>query len=200
MSVPADTDEDMNGTLDKDENVRYHFPIPVIGLTVKVCISAGHILVYGSVHVPNPNSAFYDWMLELDYGHGDNETELCKNMFVDPSKIQRKHPAEDEASSTVTPVHSPTSSQVPQPSMSPGSGTGPGTVELSEEILYISVLGKQNENNFVLNGTVGDIYHESDANDTSPEPSPTGFHIHALTPAPIFPIIIVTASTKGDSE
>ena len=43
-SVPAGTDEEMNGTLDKDETVHYNFPIPVIGITVKVCISAGHIL------------------------------------------------------------------------------------------------------------------------------------------------------------
>ena len=156
----------MNGTLDKDENVRYHFPIPVIGITVEVCISAGHIIVYGSVLVPNPNSAFYDWMLELDYGDSDLETELCKHMFIDPSKIQHK---QYQASSTVTFVHSPTSSQVPQPSMSPGSRFGPGTVELSDEILYVSILGKQNENNFVLNGTVGDSFSE---------PSPTGIILY----------------------
>jgi receptor-type tyrosine-protein phosphatase Q len=164
-SVPAGTDEEMNGTLDKDETVRYHFPIPVIGITVKVCISAGHILVYGSVLVPNPNSAFYDWVLELDYEHSDQEIE-CKNVFIDPSTIQHKHPAEDKVSSTITFPPSPTSS--PQPSMPPGSGFSPGTV-LSDEILYISVMGKQNENNFVLNGTVGDIYPESDS---SPEPKP----------------------------
>ena len=168
-SVPAVTEEEMNGTLDKDENVRYHFPIPVIGITVEVCISTGHILVYGSVLVPNPNSAFYDWMLELDYERGDHETELCKNMFIDPSKIQHKQPAEYKASSTVTFVHSPTSSQVPQPSMFPGSRFGPGTVELSDETLYVSILGKQNENNFVLNGTVGD---------SSSEPSPTGIQVN----------------------
>ena len=165
-SVPAGTDEEMNGTLDKDETVRYHFPIPVIGITVKVCISAGHILVYGSVLVPNPNSAFYDWMLELDYEHNDQEIEMCKNVFIDPSTIQHKHPAEDKVSSTITFPPSPTSS--PQPSISPGSGFSPGTV-LSDEILYISVMGKQNENNFVLSDTEGDIYPESDS---SPEPKP----------------------------
>ena len=178
-SVPAGTDEEMNGTLDKDETVRYNFPIPVIGITVKVCISAGHILVYGSVHVPNPNSAFYDWTLELDYEHSDQEIE-CKNVFIDPSTIQHKHPAEDKVSSAITFPPSPTSS--PQPSMPPGSGFSPGTV-LSDEILYISVMGKQNENNFVLNGTEGDIYPDSDS---SPEPT-TSKYLHTLavyTPEP----------------
>ena len=151
----------MNGTLDGNETVRYHFPIPVIGITVEVCVSQGHILIYGSVTVPNPNSAFYDWVFDVNYEqkHHNNESVVCQNQFFDPSTIPDKdQPDTIRASSTVI-----TSSQVmqtPQPSMAPGSGSDHKTVELTDKTLYLSIVGKQKENNFVLNGTAGDVYHE----------------------------------------
>ena len=176
-SVPADVEEEMNGTLDGNETIRYHFPIPVIGITVEVCVSQGHILVYGSVTVPNPNSAFYDWIFELNYEHmhHGNESVACQNQFFDPSTIPDKNrPDSIRASSTASytnpsPNHIIASSQViqtPQPSMAPGSGFDHKTVELTDKTLYLSIVGKKNENNFVLNGTVGDVYHEGDDSDS----------------------------------
>lgn len=179
-SVPADVEEEMNGTLDGNETIRYHFPIPVIGITVEVCVSQGHILVYGSVTVPNPNSAFYDWFLELNYEHRSNESVICENHFFDPSTIPDRDPPDTiKASSTASytspsPNHVTTSSQVvqtPQPSMAPDSG-GDHTVILTDKTLYLSIVGKQNENNFVLNGTVGDVYPEDDGS-VSPTPTTT---------------------------
>ena len=187
MSVPADTSNEMNGTLDEDESVRYHFPIPVVGITVRICVSGGHVIVYGSVSVPNPNSAFYDWLLDLEYGDRNNETEICDNVFVDPSKIPTKAPptgpptSQSSRASPSTPsthnhpahplpTHtvSPQATQAPQPSMSPGSGAVPNSVELSDETLYLSVVGRHRDNNFVLNGSVGDVY-----NAATPETTPT---------------------------
>ena len=163
-SVPADVEEEMNGTLDGNETIRYHFPIPVIGITVEVCVSQGHILVYGSVTVPNPNSAFYDWFFEVNHEHmhHNNQSVACQNQFFDPSTIPDKdRPDTIWVSSTVI-----TSSQTPQPSMAPGSGFDHKTVELTDKILYLSIVGIQNENNFFLNGTVGDVYHEGDDSDS----------------------------------
>ena len=197
MSIPADTSNEMNGTLDEDESVRYHFPIPVVGITVRICVSGGHVIVYGSVSVPNPNSAFYDWLLDLEYGDRNNETEICDNVFIDPSKIPTKAPptgpptsrtpasqampqssrVSPSTSSTHNhPAHplptrtvSPQATQAPQPSMSPGSGSVPNSVELSDETLYLSVVGRHRENNFVLNGSAGDVYHEPDVvSETTP--------------------------------
>lgn len=164
----------MNGTLDQNETVRYQFPVPVIGITVKVCVSVGHVIVYGSVSIPSPNSAFYDWLLELEFQQYDNEAEICKNVFFVPSKIPDNVPP--KASSTISYIHpssqpvltrATTSSKVPQPSMFPYSGDAPGKVKLTDLTLYIAVVGKHDENSFVLNGTVGDIYHESDVSSSS---------------------------------
>ena len=163
VSVPANTDEEMNGTLDQNETVRYHFPIPVIGITVEVCIIVGHVVVYGSVSVPNPNSAFYDWLLELEFKPEDEQTEFCESIYFDPSTIPppvKKPP--DSHSPSPTPV--PTASVTPQPSVIPGTGgTIPNSVELTDQILYLSVIGNQAENDFVLNGTAGDVYPDTHA-------------------------------------
>ena len=68
----------MNGTLDKNETVRFNLQIPVIGVTVEVCVSAGHIVVYGSTSESNPNSAFYEFFLQVVY---EDDTEQCDHIF-----------------------------------------------------------------------------------------------------------------------
>ena len=158
-TLPGNTDEEINGTLNQNESVRYHFPIPVAGITVRVCISVGRVVVYGSFSVPNPNSAFYDWSLELHFGLNSSQKEICNSTFIDPSKIPpyveppTTNPDNIKPSVT-TQVHraqSETSfNTVPEPSVVPDDG------KLTDHTLYISVLGKQDENNFILNGTVGD--------------------------------------------
>lgn len=134
----------------------------MVGITVSVCISEGHIVVYGSFSVPNPNSAIYDWLIELEYEEIDFQSEICTSIYIDPSDIHNEPPTNPdniEPSATISNTqpssYSPSTTDQPQPSVVPGSGV-PDTVELSDVILFISVIGKQDENNFVLNGTVGD--------------------------------------------
>ena len=66
--------------LSKNKTIRYNLLIPVIGVTVEVCITEGHVHVYGSVSIPNPNSAFHDLFIELD----GNDTECCGHAYVEP--------------------------------------------------------------------------------------------------------------------
>ena len=157
-TLPADTDEELNGTLDQNETVRYHFQIPVVGITVRVCISVGHVVVYGSFSVPNPNSAFYDFILEFGSETDTSETETCRNTFIDPDKIP--HPPNTQPSSTYPPstgsVPTTTTSLAPQPSVVPS--ITPPDVELTDKIVYLSVVGRADDNNFFLNGSVGDVY------------------------------------------
>ena len=80
-SIPIDIGHDMNGALDQNETVRYNLQIPVIGVTVVVCASAGHIVLYGSSTTPDPNSAFYEFFLQVVYA---NDTEQCDRMFYKP--------------------------------------------------------------------------------------------------------------------
>ena len=66
------------------ETARYNLQIPVIGVTVEVCVSAGRIVVYGSTSDSNPNSAFYEFFLQVVY---DNDTEQCDHMFYKPDTL-----------------------------------------------------------------------------------------------------------------
>ena len=80
-SIPTHVNDELNGTLDQNETVRYNLQIPVNGVTVEVCADTGHIVVYGSSSVPNPNSAFYEFFLQV-YGNGP---EPCDHVFYEPT-------------------------------------------------------------------------------------------------------------------
>ena len=189
----------MNGTLDEDESVRYHFQVPIAGITLDVCVSGGHVIVYGSVSVPNPNSAFYDWMIEVEFDKNDNRTEQCDNIFFDPDKIPTKAPptnppisqthasptsssqtsSSSGSSTTATSTHTSLSVS-PSPPPSSGGTTDSTVVQMTNLTIYISVIGKHKENHFALNSTVGDVYGEDDAVTTTvvipviPSPKPEG--------------------------
>ena len=159
--LPADTDEEMNGTLDQNETVHYHYHIPVAGITLRVCISVGHVVVYGSFSVPNPNSAFYDFVLEFGSESNTSDTETCRNRYIDPDKIPQPHPPPNtQPSSTYQPstggAPTTTTTLAPQPTVVPS--TSPPVVGLTDKVVYLSVVGRAEDNNFVLNGSVGDSY------------------------------------------
>ena len=158
----------MNGILGQNEAVRYHFQVPVAGITVRVCITVGHVVVYGSFTVPNPNSAFYDILLEFEAGLSSNETEMCKNKFINPDKIPPPPGTPTTTSTDIPPstqnmqsstdTHKTSSVSTPQPTVIPS--VGPDTQDLTDKIVYLSVVGRAGENNFVLNGSVGNTYPE----------------------------------------
>ena len=165
----------MNGTLDQNETVRYHFQVPVAGITVRVCITVGHVVVYGSFTVPNPNSAFYDFLLEFEAEPSGKETETCKNKFISPDKIPPPPGMPTTTSTATSPstqnmqsstdTHKTSSVSTPQPTVVPS--VGPDTQDLTDKIVYLSVVGRAGENNFVLNGSVGDTYPEPDVINTT---------------------------------
>ena len=73
-------DEEIRTTLGGNKTIRYNLLIPVIGVTVKVCITGGHVHVYGSVSIPNPNSAFNDFSNDLKH---ESNNETCCTFYVD---------------------------------------------------------------------------------------------------------------------
>ena len=105
----------------------------MIGVTVEVCVSAGRIVVYGSSTVPNPNSAFYEFFLQVVY---DNDTEVCDHMFYKPDILL------------------PTSSS---------DTHNQRVLRSEPMTLYLLVVGKDKENSFIhLKGTAGDVYPVND--------------------------------------
>jgi collagen type VI alpha len=128
-SIPIDIGHDMNGALDQNETVRYNLQIPVIGVTVEVCVSAGRIVLYGSASDHNPNSAFYEFFLQVVY---EDDTEVCDHTFYKPDTLP------------------PTSSSDIHDQR---------VLRSEPMTLYLSVVGKDKENSFIhLNFTAGDVY------------------------------------------
>ena len=146
----------MNTMLEQNKTVRYNLLIPVIGVTVKVCITMGKIHVYGSTSTPNPNSAFHDFFIELDYEKHENETEVCGySTYVEPCNTSPSPHARGRRQTSE-------------------SGT-------DAEVVYLSIVGMAEGSSFVVNGVAGDISHDvivkqappsSDAIITQAPPSP----------------------------
>ena len=123
------TGEKMNVTLSGNKNIRYNLLIPVIGVTVEVCITEGHIHAYGSLSVPNPNSAFHDFVFVLDL---ENDTEVCGHAYVVPCAA---------------------------PTFSPRSRRQTSQSNIDNQVVYLSIVGMAEKNSFIVNGTAGDLYH-----------------------------------------
>ena len=68
------------GSLGEGETIRYEFPLPEDGVTVKMCVQTGQVNLYTSTEVPNPNSALYDHKLEVKAQSPG--TEACDDVYI----------------------------------------------------------------------------------------------------------------------
>ena len=68
------------GSLGEGETIRYEFPLPENGVTVKMCVQTGQVNLYTSTEVPNPNSALYDHKLEVKVQSPG--TEACDDVYI----------------------------------------------------------------------------------------------------------------------
>ena len=88
VSVAAKIGDGLEGTLDMGENIRYHYPLPEDGMTVEICVQVGNIVLFASTKVTTPNSALYEY--KLDISGRSSETEVCDDVFVDsPGRLKR---------------------------------------------------------------------------------------------------------------
>ena len=72
---------EQSGSLEQGQSVRYEYPVPPEGLTVRLCVQQGYIVFYASFTIPNPNSALFDYKREvISLG-----TLNCDDVFVNPS-------------------------------------------------------------------------------------------------------------------
>ena len=67
----------------QNETFRYNFVFRR-QVEVKVCISKGQVEIYISTGIPNPNSAYYDWHLELESSQDSNDSKICDSVIIDP--------------------------------------------------------------------------------------------------------------------
>ena len=148
----------MNISLDKDEIVRYHYLVPDIGITVEACVSEGHVKVYGSVTIPNPNSALYSWKLEVKHDSQETGTQTCQSYFLE--------------------ITSSTTTSAPTTTTGANSSSDPTiddyeALTLTDQSLYITVEGLEDHNRFIVNGTSGNT---QDVPTTSSPSTPCELH------------------------
>ena len=72
-----------SGDLDESEVINYVLTIPSLGMTLQVCVLKGKIQLYGSVTLPNPNSALNIFTLNLNCSHTECQmNSVCQNIYV----------------------------------------------------------------------------------------------------------------------
>ena len=116
-------------------------------------MSEGRIQVYGSVGIPNPNSALYSWMFEVKNEPQETGAQECLAYFITTSTI---------STATATP---PTSSEATTSTFDADALT------LTGQNLYISVVGMEDHNSFVLDGTIGNNCHEAHTQCVNDDPT-----------------------------
>lgn len=115
------------GTLPKGGNVRYEIEVPEEGVTVKLCVREGYIIFYASFTVTNPNDALHDFKREVI----NEGTIICDDAFIPP------------AFSNDAEIPNRNSRQV-------------DNTQSSSNVLYVSLEGGAEENEFVLDTSAGD--------------------------------------------
>ena len=120
-----------SGSLNKGGTVRLNFPLPVEGITIRLCVSQGYLVLYASVSSTTPNSAVNDFMLEIGTG--------CSDIYIDPRGIGNGNDNSNNAlGRRKRQVFNSTAS------------------ESANLTLYISIEGVEERNTFILQTTTGD--------------------------------------------
>ena len=80
-SAAVEINETVDTSVGKGEQTYIEIPYdPDEGVTIKVNVTNGTVVVYASDQTTTPNEAFYDWMVETD-GYSD--------VFLDPDDVNR---------------------------------------------------------------------------------------------------------------
>jgi len=124
-----------NGSLDRGGTVRLNFALPVEGITIRLCVSEGYLVLYASVSSTAPNSAVNDFMLEIGTG--------CSDIYIDRLGTRNGNDNSNQDNITLgrrkRQVFNSTAS------------------ESANITLYISIEGVEERNTFILQTTTGDI-------------------------------------------
>ena len=133
---------------------RCNYPLLRSGVTITACITQGHIIVYGSLSVPNPNSAHNDFRINI-MSENSSQAEECESIFVpNPDFLCINTLSNDQKTSRKrsVPTHQ---DQSPH----------------SSGVVYLSFIGKDKVNHFVVNSSGGNNVEKSHKTPThSPEP------------------------------
>ena len=84
------------------ESARFMYTIPEIGMTIQMCVEIGNILMFASTETTTPNSAFYEYSLNVT-ADGTN-VSVCNEVYVNSAANQscnNSTPATDNTTCTL---------------------------------------------------------------------------------------------------
>ena len=88
-SVSTRVGNGLEGTLDMGENVRYQYLLPEDGMTIMICVRVGNVVLYASTRVTTPNSALYEYILDIS---GQSlESEVCDDVYINSSGGKKRN-------------------------------------------------------------------------------------------------------------
>ena len=119
------------------ERIRINFPLPVEGITIRLCVAQGQIMFYGSVSLTVPNSGVHDWMSEIGIG--------CDDIFIDPRDVENANTGSND-----NPNRAETNifcrKRLANSTMD----------QYADSTLYVLIEGAEESNSFVFRTTPGD--------------------------------------------
>lgn len=89
----------MEGNLDIGESIRYQYQLPEDGMTIMICVRNGNIVLYASTKTTSPNSAFYDY--KLDVSGQSSKDEVCDDVYIDSSTGRKRDLSSEPANITL---------------------------------------------------------------------------------------------------
>lgn len=105
----------------------FQYELPEEGMTLRLNVAAGRVVLYASTRIPNPNSALYDIRIE---------TDSTEDVFVSPEDL----------------VQNDGVIRVGRRKRLEGGGQGNST----STMIYISIEGLRDNNSYILETTFGD--------------------------------------------
>lgn len=105
----------------------FQYELPEEGMTLRLNVAAGRVVLYASTRIPNPNSALYDIRIE---------TDSTEDVFVRPEDL----------------VQNDGVIRVGRRKRLEGGGQGNSTGTM----IYVSIEGLRDDNSYILETTFGD--------------------------------------------
>ena len=82
--------EEQNGTISANSTARLEFSgSGAEGVTIRICIERGAIMVHGSYTDPNPSAAYYDFSYLLMAVEGEVTASSCSSTHVTMDNVTR---------------------------------------------------------------------------------------------------------------
>ena len=120
------------------ERIRINFPLPVEGITIRLCVDQRQIMFYASVSLTAPNSAVHDWMSEIGLG--------CDDIFIDPRDVENANIGSNNNSNQVETNNCRRKRLALNSTMN----------QYADSTLYVLIEGAEEDNSFVFRTTTGD--------------------------------------------